>query len=56
MAAYESVILVKPEVQVYSVPPRSSNRAVRYVLYLEEQYGGDFDQVFEVSDGIYYNV
>ena len=34
MAAYESVILVKPEVYVYNVPPRSSNRAVRYVLYI----------------------
>lgn len=30
MDEYESVILVKPEVYVYQIPPRTSNRGYKY--------------------------
>lgn len=30
MASYESVVLIKQEVFVYKIPPRSSNRGYRY--------------------------
>lgn len=33
MATYESVVLVKHEVFVYKIPPRSTNRGYRYVNY-----------------------
>lgn len=32
MDEYESVILVKPEVYVYQIPPRTSNRGYKYEL------------------------
>ena len=40
-ADYERVLLVKPEVFVYKIPPRTSNRAYRYAIintYIEMMY------------------
>lgn len=33
METYESVLLVKPEVFIYKIPPSGNNRRHRYVVY-----------------------
>lgn len=38
MDTYESVLLVKPEVFVFNIPPRSSNRGYRFVFLLSFHY------------------
>ena len=37
-ADYERILLVKPEVFVYKIPPRTSNRAYRYAIITAYKY------------------
>lgn len=33
MEDYETVLLVKPEVFIFKIPPRATNRGYRYAVY-----------------------